>query len=44
MTAVGNRQFPQITKTHEINFENVRCIALRHSEIFASSRNPFTAV
>jgi hypothetical protein len=36
---------PLISKTREIDFENVAArIALRHSQIFAASRNPFTAV
>jgi hypothetical protein len=34
-----------ITKSGENNFENVAArIALRHREIFAGPRNPFTAV
>jgi hypothetical protein len=35
---------PLISKTREFNFENVAGIALRHSEIFTGSRNPFMAV
>ena len=34
----------QISKHGEIDFENFGRIALRHSEIFGRSRNPFTAV
>jgi hypothetical protein len=34
----------EISKTSEINFENVARIALRHSEIFGASRNPFMPV
>jgi hypothetical protein len=38
-------QRAQISKNREINFENVAAhIALRHSNIFSSARNPFTAV
>jgi len=34
----------QISKSLKIDCENVACVALRHSDIFAASRNAFMAV
>jgi hypothetical protein len=35
----------QISKNRKIDFENVAArVAVRHSNIFSSARNPFTAV
>jgi hypothetical protein len=35
----------QISKSCKIDFENVAArVAVRHSNIFSSARNPFTAV
>jgi hypothetical protein len=38
------RPIAQISKTCEINFENVALVAVRHMEFRKPSRNPFTAV
>jgi hypothetical protein len=43
-TGIRFRGHAVISKTSEFDFENVARIALRHGEIFASSRNPFMAV
>jgi hypothetical protein len=38
------RTNPQISNNGKIDYENVACVALRHSHVFVPSRNPFMAV